>query len=236
MPWHQTRCCNAQKYNLHHKAQHEIATLLTLQVPRTEGAYFQIVMKHVWQSGGGCSTTSPPAAARRPRNVIGTGGARCAWRGTCGKRPWRRTRNESRQRKWEKCAAAPRAAHFYFPVWRNRERRRSARATRPAPAARSAVAPNTALLTPSATVTLPGLQWYYQCITGFSFSDSRGESKNRVADKHCASCCARNSRAASHSPAGSVSQAGKWRKRREAAARAPQHTYPGLPRQHWILF
>lgn len=104
-------------------------------------------------AGGSSSTSRRREAAsggvRKPRPAC-SGAARgrartgrSAWRGSCGKRPWRRTRNESRQRKWEKCAAAPRAAHFYFPVWRNRERRRSARATRPAPAARSAVAPNT---------------------------------------------------------------------------------------------
>lgn len=63
----------------------------------------------------------------------------------------------------------------------------------------------------------PGLQCTTVHHAGFSFSDNRGESRNRVADKRCATRCARNSRAASHSPAGSVSQAGKWRKRREAA-------------------
>lgn len=41
---------------------------------------------------------------------------------------------------------------------------------------------------------------------------------------------ARNSRAASHSPAGSVSQAWKWRKHRETAARSCAHRHPGFPR------
>lgn len=62
----------------------------------------------------------------------------------------------------------------------------------------------------------PGLQCTTVHHEGFSFSDNRGESRNRVADKRCATRCARNSRVASHSPAGSVSQVRKWRKRREA--------------------
>lgn len=90
-------------------------------------------------------------------------------------------------------------------------------ARRPRPAAPSRLTPRILRTQHRTRTPRPGLQCTTVHHAGFSFSDNRGESRNRVADKRCATRCARNSRAASHSPAGSVSQAGKWRKRREAA-------------------
>ncbi|KAL4713886.1 hypothetical protein ACJJTC_015540 [Scirpophaga incertulas] len=148
------------------------------------------------------------------------------------------SRSESLQRKWEKCAIAPRTRRSLLlsSVAQPTAAPLSARATRPAPAARSAaVAPSpNALLTRTAracdfariTVLISAITVHHS--PGFSLS-VRDESRNRVADKRCATS-ARKSRVASHSPGGSVSQAGKWRKCREAAASASTPTYnPGLP-------
>ena len=202
--------------------------------------YFQIAMetclalvaaalRHAERAGG----ASSGATGRRARDDAATGGAAAGLAGS-DLDANRGMNHGSESGRNVPPRPAPLTFTFQCGATECGAGARAPLARRPRPAApsrRTHRAPNT-----PATVTLPGLQWYSQCITGFSLSDSRGESRNRVADKRCASCCARNSRAASHSPAGSVSQAGKWRKRREADARAPQHTYPGLPRQHWILF
>lgn len=116
------------------------------------------------------------------------------------------------------CRRAPRRSLLLSSVAQPTAPWPSARATRTAPAARSGVAPYSASEPTHPHTTAPDYSDTTVQRAGFSFSDNRSESRNRVADKRCATRCARNSRAASHSPAGSVSQAGKWRKRRREAA------------------
>lgn len=124
--------------------------------------------------------------------------------GALGNRPWRRVNH---QRKWEKCGAAPRTGHFYFPVWvwRNRQRRPSERhSPGPRPAVPSRRHPRTraraypdysALVPPCATPGLFWIQWQ--------------RSGNNVVQPDLA--LSRRKRVAS----------GKWRKRGNAAPAHP---------------
>lgn len=102
-------------------------------------------------------------------------------------------------------------------------------ARRPRPAAPSrrlyALPRTSAIPRKPAPVTVPGLQ-----CSVLSTLDSVGVSQwkpNRVSEELGNA----RTRAASHSPAGSVSQAWKWRKRRETAARPCALRHPGLPQR-----
>lgn len=95
----------------------------------------------------------------------------------------------------EMCRRAPRRSLLLSSVAQPSAAQRRARHSPGARGPQRRRADHTALpYSPPAPVTVPGLQWYYQVHTRYSFSDSRGESRNRVADKRCATSCARNSR------------------------------------------
>lgn len=182
------------------------------------------------------STCRRPAAGPASRPVARrsrSDRSRREWsseRGTRGNRPWREEWITA-AKVGEMCRRAPRRSLLLSSVAQRGAAPPSARHSHGArgPQRRRAILCRALTDRPPPS---PGLQWYTVHHTGFSFSDNRGESRNRVADKRCATCCARNSRAASHSPAGSVSQAGKWRKRREAAR---SRTHPGSPRGYRAL-